>query len=135
MSTVTGVTSASSAADILSNTALAKAGFSKQTFLELLVTQLKNQDPLNPQDSSQFVSQLAQFSSLEQMANMNASMETVLETSVTNLIGKTATVSDNTNAAGYTTGVITGITYYADGPAVKINDTNYPFSDVQNIVQ
>jgi flagellar basal-body rod modification protein FlgD len=135
MSSITNVKSASSATDIMSNTALAKAGFSKQTFLQLLVTQLKNQDPLNPQDSSQFVSQLAQFSSLEQMATMNASMETVLETSVTNLIGKTATVADNTTSSGYTTGVIEGIQYYADGPALKIGGKDYPFSQVQNILQ
>lgn len=38
----------------------------EQTFLQLLVTQLKNQDPLQPQDGSQFVAQLAQFSNLEQ---------------------------------------------------------------------
>jgi flagellar basal-body rod modification protein FlgD len=42
-----------------------------QTFLTLLVTQLKNQDPLNPQDATQFVSQLAQFSSLDQLININ----------------------------------------------------------------
>ena len=38
----------------------------EQTFLQLLVAQIKNQDPLNPSDSLQFVSQLAQFSQLEQ---------------------------------------------------------------------
>jgi flagellar basal-body rod modification protein FlgD len=39
----------------------------EQTFLQLFVSQLKNQDPLNPADGTQFVSQLAQFSQLEQM--------------------------------------------------------------------
>jgi flagellar basal-body rod modification protein FlgD len=50
---------------------------SKDDFLKLLVTQLQNQDPLNPQDSSQFVSQLAQFSSLEQMSNVNDNLKIV----------------------------------------------------------
>jgi flagellar basal-body rod modification protein FlgD len=43
----------------------------KEAFLKLLVAQLKNQDPLKPQDSSQFVAELAQFSSLEQAMGIN----------------------------------------------------------------
>jgi flagellar basal-body rod modification protein FlgD len=43
----------------------------EDTFLKLLVTQLQNQDPLNPADSTQFVSQLAQFSSLEQLIQIS----------------------------------------------------------------
>lgn len=131
MSNVSAVNALSSA---VAKTATGKSSFvSQDTFLKLLVTQLQNQDPLNPQDSSQFVSQLASFSSLEQMTTMSKSMETVLETSVTNLIGKTATVTDTSNSVGYVTGKITGIQYYADGPAVKVNGTDYPFSAVQNI--
>jgi flagellar basal-body rod modification protein FlgD len=45
-----------------------------QTFLLLLVTQMRNQDPLNPQDPTQFVSQLAQFSSLEQLLGIRQSL-------------------------------------------------------------
>lgn len=43
---------------------------SKETFLKLLVAQLKNQDPMNPSDGTQFVAQLAQFSTLEQNVSM-----------------------------------------------------------------
>lgn len=46
----------------------------KEEFLKLLVCQLQNQDPLNPQDDTEFISQLAQFSSLEQMTNMNTTL-------------------------------------------------------------
>ncbi len=49
----------------------------KQDFLNLLVTQLKYQDPLNPQDNTQFVAQLAQFSSLEGTQNISSSMESL----------------------------------------------------------
>ena len=50
---------------------------SKDTFLQLLVAQLKNQDPLKPQDGSEFVAQLAQFSELEQMINVNTNLESI----------------------------------------------------------
>ena len=48
----------------------------KQAFMNLLVTQLKYQDPLNPMENTEFVAQLSQFSSLEQLMNMNTNMET-----------------------------------------------------------
>jgi flagellar basal-body rod modification protein FlgD len=49
----------------------------KQTFLQLLVSQIKNQNPLNPTDGTQFLSQLAQFSELEQMINVNTNLQTI----------------------------------------------------------
>jgi flagellar basal-body rod modification protein FlgD len=49
----------------------------KEAFLSLLVTQLKYQDPLNPQDPSEFVSELAQFSTLEQLTNMSSSLDSL----------------------------------------------------------
>jgi flagellar basal-body rod modification protein FlgD len=49
----------------------------ESTFLQLFVAQLKNQDPLNPADGTQFVSQLAQFSQLEQTINMGQDVSTI----------------------------------------------------------
>jgi len=63
------------------STTSAKAGanneLDRDAYLQLLVTQLSNQDPLDPVDNSQMIAQLAQFSSLEQMQNLNDSFETL----------------------------------------------------------
>jgi flagellar basal-body rod modification protein FlgD len=117
------------------SSAISNQFVSQHTFLTLLLTQLKNQDPMNPQDSSQFVSQLAQFSSLEQMTQVSKSMESVLENSVVNMIGHQVTVADPTTQSGYSQGQVSGIVYYADGPAVVVNGKNYPLSAVQNVGQ
>jgi flagellar basal-body rod modification protein FlgD len=49
----------------------------KDSFLQLLVTQMQNQNPLDPQDNSEFVAQLAQFSSLETMQNLSTSVDAI----------------------------------------------------------
>jgi flagellar basal-body rod modification protein FlgD len=74
----------------------------KDDFLHLLITQLQNQDPLNPADSTEFTAQLAQFSSLEQLSNVNDNLVQLqnLETSTNNsqavsLLGKEITANGN----------------------------------------
>jgi flagellar basal-body rod modification protein FlgD len=59
----------------------------EDAFMQLLVTQLQNQDPTQPQDSSQFVTQLAQFSSLEKLTSMDQTLTTLtsINASLTNL--------------------------------------------------
>ena len=52
----------------------------RQEFLSMLIAQLENQDPLNPQDATQFTAQLAQFSSLEQLMGMRASIDALATT-------------------------------------------------------
>ena len=58
-------------------TTRANDALDKDAFLQLLVTQMQYQDPLDPQDNSEYVAQLAQFSSLEQMTNVYKSIEDV----------------------------------------------------------
>ena len=50
---------------------------SKDTFLKLLVAQIKNQDPTNPTDSTQFVGQLTQYSELEQLIGINGGVQKI----------------------------------------------------------
>ena len=132
---VPGIGSSSSDSNSAVSQALANSNqfVSQNTFLTLLITQLKNQDPMNPQDSSQFVAQLASFSSLEQMTQLNKNITQVLENSVTGLMGQTVTVADPSTQSGFTQGVVSGIVYYADGPAIQVNGKNYALSAIQNI--
>jgi len=131
---INGVSSSSSSNPIASAIGATSNNLvSEQAFLQLLITQLKNQDPTNPADPTQFVSQLASFSSLEQQTQLNTQMTQVLDNSVTGLIGKTATVTDPTQSSGFSTGTVSGIVYYANGPAVTINGNNYALSDIQNV--
>lgn len=60
-----------------SSTGTAGSALGKDAFLQLLVTQMQNQNPLDPQDNGEFVAQLAQFSSLESMQSLNASVSTI----------------------------------------------------------
>ncbi len=75
---------ASSGASSTSNpasTADGNSAPSEEVFLQLLVSQIQNQDPLNPADSTQFVSQLAQFSELEQVVAIRGDIETAMSSS------------------------------------------------------
>ena len=73
MSSINPTTSTSTATD---QPATRKNGtLDKDDFLKLLVTQLQHQDPLNPMDDMQFMSQMAQFSTLEQITNLGADIE------------------------------------------------------------
>ncbi len=79
--TTTSATSGSSAAGALTAAATGNTGLNTvnfDTFLKLLVAQLKNQDPLNPLDGTQFTGQIAQFSTLEQQINGNNYLKEIL---------------------------------------------------------
>lgn len=111
----------------------------KEQFLQLLVTQLQNQDPLNPMEDQEFIAQMAQFSSLEQLMNLNTSMEGLTEAtnnqqmfSATNYIGKYVTAVGNvigktstTNADGTTSTEITPLYYSFNGATAKTTITVY----------
>lgn len=77
-------------------------------FLQLLIAQMKNQDPTDPMDASQQVAQLATFSQVEQSVKMNTNLEAMLKSQnvsqATSFIGKTIISSD-----GNTTGVVASV--------------------------
>ena len=72
---VNAATSPDGNGDAYSSAVREKDVMGKDAFLHLLVNQLRNQDPLNPVNDKEFLAQMAQFSSLEQMQNLNKSFE------------------------------------------------------------
>lgn len=114
--TVTSATSTqgSAAATPSASSVAAKNLVDYNSFLQLLVAQMKNQDPMNPTDSTQYLSQLASFSSVEQAVQMNSKLDTLVTNSGLNqadaLLGHTVTNSD-----GSVSGKVMAVTYASDG--------------------
>lgn len=114
----------------------------KDAFLQLMVTQMRYQDPLQPQDNSQFLAQLAQFSSLEQMSNISTStdnqlkalsaMQSMSQLSFEHqLIGSTVTVDAGPDASGAdqtVTGPVDAIKFVDGDPQLVVNGQTYPLS-------
>lgn len=71
----------------------------KDAFLTLLVAQIRNQNPLNPADGIQFLSQLAQFSQLEQLISINTQLETLTKSGATEPALANGSKDAATNAA------------------------------------
>lgn len=105
----------------------------KDDFLKLLITQLSNQDPTSPMENTEFISQMAQFSSLEQMTNMSSSFEkmaTFINSSEANAtLGRTVEID-----VGDTTvrGVVEGATRGND-PQVLVNGMYYSMNKISTI--
>ena len=89
-------------------------------FLQLLIAQMKNQDPTKPADPAQFIAQLASFSSVEQAIKTNNKLDTLMTSMALSqaegLIGRTVTSAD-----GSVTGTVSGIRIVSGG-AVAILD-------------
>lgn len=106
----------------------------KDAFLKLLVTQLQYQDPLEPASDTEFISQLAQFSALEQMENLNVAMS---NQNAFGLVGKNVIMNVG-SSAGDTSQTVAGYVQYVeikDGKAyLGINDESYSIDDLYTVI-
>lgn len=106
----------------------------KDSFLQLLVAQMKYQDPLEPTSNTEYVSQFATFSELEEMQNLSASMDTQRASS---LVGEYVTVKSKSEATGQTTLVGGKVDYVAieGGKAyLSIKGSKYSIDDLDSVV-
>ncbi len=97
------------------------------TFLTLLVDELKYQNPLNPTSASDFMSQIASLSQVEQLQSVSSASQMG---EAAGLIGKTVTASD---AGGTLTGVVTGVTNGTSGPLLDVGGSTVALGSVQQI--
>lgn len=102
----------------------------QEDFLKLLVTQMSQQDPMNPVKDTEFIAQMAQFSALEQSKTMMQDMASLRAGA---LLGNTVTVKDENEALGFRTGVVEAVLMSNGSPQLLINGNRYDLSAVTTI--
>jgi len=118
------------ALDALTKDAGNKLG--KDAFLQLLVCQMQNQDPLNPSTDTEYIAQLATFSQLEELQNLSSGVTTMQSM---NMVGKYVTVS-TTNSTGSTVmegGFVDMVTIRSGKAYVVIEGSEYPAENVTEV--
>jgi flagellar basal-body rod modification protein FlgD len=97
-------------------------------FLKLLVSQMENQDPTNPQSDTEMASQMAQFTSLTQATAMSSSLAMMQANS---LIG--STVSLQVDSSTTARGMVTGVIMDSGTPEIQVNGSNYTLGQVLSV--
>ena len=119
-------------------TSVASSTVNKDEFLRLFVAQLQNQSPMDPLKGHEFIAQLAQFSSVEQLTNLNTSFADNLKfqqlSGGSEFIGKKATYVD-LSGGGPAEGVIQGAITRDGSISVVINNREIPISNITGIFE
>jgi flagellar basal-body rod modification protein FlgD len=108
----------------------------KDDFLKLLITQLQNQDPTRPLEDKEFIAQMAQFSSLEQMVEMNKTLGNLITDYRTNLstslLGKQVEVFDDRSGRS-AVGVVEEVSFQGGVPTISFNGLSYMIDQVVRV--
>ena len=124
----TGTTGTTTTNTTSTTSTKSSSSLGKDDFLKLLVTQLQTQDPMNPMDDTQFISQMAQFTSLEQMKNMNTSVQM---TQATSYIGKQVTWDNDQGVEQ--TGVVKSVRMVNSEPKIIIGDQSIALAKITSV--
>jgi flagellar basal-body rod modification protein FlgD len=103
-------------------------------FFTLMAAQLQNQDPSNPTDTTQYMGQMAQFSTLEQLTNISNSMNFSLASSV---VGKNVEYSHSNSQTGQTEtgkGIVSSVDVSSSTPTCTINGNTFKVSEIKTIL-
>ena len=140
-SAYTGSTDSTSASGILAANLLGQSDTTQSTedqqqmFLQLLVAQLKYQDPMNPTDNSQLIQQEAQMTSLQAMQNLAKQNTQLLSSTMAfgaaSMIGKTVTYDDGDGTS--TTGTVSSVAFGTKGPVLAIDGVAVLLTNVLSV--
>ncbi|KYZ77289.1 hypothetical protein AXX12_03940 [Anaerosporomusa subterranea] len=127
MATIAGITTKQTQTSTDTTNKSANDELGKDAFLKLLITQLSNQDPLSPTNDTEFISQMAQFSALEQMTNLNSSMTSVQAAS---MIGKLITWAEDGEELG---GLVSAVRISNGEPSLVVGEKTVKLSTVMSV--
>ena len=112
----------------------APTGYDKDAFMQILVAQMKYQDPMEPTSHTEYINQYATFTQVEQLSNMANAMSL---SRASEMVGKTVVVSQTNPDTGKTTeveGTVDFVTYSGNKAYLNINGTNYSIDDVSQVL-
>ncbi len=130
---VSGIDTTAAAGLTKKTTNTTSSALDKDAFLQLLVTQMQYQDPLSPTDNTEYMSQLAQFSEMEAMNNLNTSYE---NSQALGLVGQyvllnTKDASGNLKQVG---GLVQYVTISNNQALLRVNDEYYTMDELDSVV-
>ncbi|MBQ4554871.1 MAG: flagellar hook assembly protein FlgD [Spirochaetaceae bacterium] len=111
----------------------ASSELGKDDFLKLLITQLQNQDPTSPMENTEFIAQMAQFSSLEQMTNMSTSFTQLANTLSASEASTTVGKRVEVQLEGATISGVVEAATRGQSPMVQINGNFYDLEKISKI--
>ncbi len=109
-------------------------GYDKDSFLQILVAQMKYQDPLEPTSNTEYINQYATFTQVEQLSNMANAMSL---SRASEMVGKTVRITQTNADTGESTqveGVVDYVTFSGNKAYLNINGTNYSIDDVTEVL-
>lgn len=111
----------------------ANSSLDKEAFLQLLVAQMQNQDPLEPQDNSEMVAQLASFSQVEELQNMSSTLN---QSQASDLLGKTVIMKTESASGevGYVRGNVDYVIREEGKIYLGIDDNEYDINDLDTVI-
>ncbi|NQX65765.1 flagellar hook capping protein [Paenibacillus alba] len=114
-----------------------KSTLGKDDFLKILITQLQNQDPTQPLQDKEFIAQMAQFTSVEQLTNMAGEMKLMRQSLgfVSGLIGKSITWTDidSSGASEEKSGIVDSITFKDGNQYANVKGVEIPLDKLKKI--